>query len=443
MKKIICQRLIFALAANSCFWLSPALAQQEAAPAKTLVAILDFELTEKVPAELRAPLTERLRKQVFDSEKYTVVNRAEMDNVLKEQGLSCSDLTTKQCQIEFGRILQVEKLITGGISKAEDSYFLTVQITDVESAKVEKLEDATCKNCGVDQLLEQIDLISENLVGEAKVTEPSKTARTGKLQIHSTPEGATVYLDSVNKGITPLTLEKIPVGVHKLVLTKEGCENVSKGVEVKRGLLNKVAEVLVAQTGTLKVETIPAGAEVFLDGASLGNSPLTKADVPVGSHTLKFEHPDYKAAEEPVKIKYQETAEVKKVLPPLPAILLVVSTPAGAEVKINGKPSGQTPLEGIQLEPGDYKVDVALNGYRTYSAKLTLTPNQKADLNASLTPGKTKPEKSGQKWNPCNTEKKKAICIGIGVAVVGGGVSAALAGGGGGGSGNGSIVISW
>ncbi|MCX5844579.1 MAG: PKD domain-containing protein, partial [Deltaproteobacteria bacterium] len=61
---------------------------------------------------------------------------------------------------------------------------------------------------------------------------PAATPQTGSISISSDPLGATIYLDNVNQGVTPKSLEKIPFGVHVVKLTLDGYEDWSGNVEL-------------------------------------------------------------------------------------------------------------------------------------------------------------------------------------------------------------------
>lgn len=67
-----------------------------------------------------------------------------------------------------------------------------------------------------------------------KVT-PTPTPAFGTLRVTSSPLGAKVMLDGVDKGYTPLTLSDIPVGVHNLSLSLAGYNPESGQIEVKGG----------------------------------------------------------------------------------------------------------------------------------------------------------------------------------------------------------------
>jgi hypothetical protein len=58
--------------------------------------------------------------------------------------------------------------------------------------------------------------------GQILTLEKLKDKKTASLSLISDPDGALVHLDGEAKGFTPLTLEKIGVGDHQIVVSKEG-----------------------------------------------------------------------------------------------------------------------------------------------------------------------------------------------------------------------------
>ena len=60
----------------------------------------------------------------------------------------------------------------------------------------------------------------------------STPPQTGSISISSDPLGAKIYLNDVYQGLTPLSLENIPFGVHVVKLTLEGYEDWTDNVEL-------------------------------------------------------------------------------------------------------------------------------------------------------------------------------------------------------------------
>ena len=84
----------------------------------------------------------------------------------------------------------------------------------------------------------------------------------------------------------------------------------------------------VSNTGTLSVNTEPAGAQVFIDDILRGTTPATVMDLPAGSHTLRLEREGYSPMTMPVQITGGQTNTLSTSLLPVSggiAILPVIA----------------------------------------------------------------------------------------------------------------------
>jgi hypothetical protein len=71
-------------------------------------------------------------------------------------------------------------------------------------------------------------------------TLPPVEATTGSLDISSTPSGSAIYVDGVNKGITPMILSDVTAGSHMLELRYPSYTSLKKSVEIKAGTTSYV-----------------------------------------------------------------------------------------------------------------------------------------------------------------------------------------------------------
>jgi len=68
---------------------------------------------------------------------------------------------------------------------------------------------------------------------------------TGSLEITTSPPGARILLDSVNQGISPLTLENLTMGNHTLTVIKEGHVTTEQMVRIISGRTTQITIPLV------------------------------------------------------------------------------------------------------------------------------------------------------------------------------------------------------
>ena len=129
----------------------------------------------------------------------------------------------------------------------------------------------------------------------------SSTA-TGALLVRSIPDGAVLFLNGENRGVTPVTIPDLPVGGHVLVLSSPGYQNMTTQVIVREGAITEVNVPLSAVNGSLYVNTTPGGAEISLDGRQAGVSPVLLEDLAPGNHSLVAGKSGYNTTDQEVRV---------------------------------------------------------------------------------------------------------------------------------------------
>ena len=104
---------------------------------KISVAVLDFEALMIQDDEAKA-LTNRIRTELVKTDIYQVVERGQMDEILREQGFQLSGCTSEACIVEAGQLLGVKKMLAGSVSKVGDIYSVELRLIDIMSGKIEK-----------------------------------------------------------------------------------------------------------------------------------------------------------------------------------------------------------------------------------------------------------------------------------------------------------------
>ena len=130
------------------------------------------------------------------------------------------------------------------------------------------------------------DLVVNPLLGEIKIDVHLKSLCN--LSVNSTPDGATVFVDGKEKGVTPLRLENIEKGLHTVKLTKNCFSVAEKKVDITASEKTKVDVRLESVCGSLSVNSTPDGATVFVDGKEKGVTPLRLDNVMKGNISVKL-----------------------------------------------------------------------------------------------------------------------------------------------------------
>lgn len=138
-------------------------------------------------------------------------------------------------------------------------------------------------------------------------------AGTGQVSVTANVDGAKISIDGKGDAdwIVPHTFT-LPAGTHQVAVLKDGYVTWGKSVTVEAGGSQSVGAQLAPPTGEVDFITDPPGLEVFIDGKSVGMTPV-QAMVSVGEHSYKVSPPPgLRAAEGTVTAK--ETSIAKKTI---------------------------------------------------------------------------------------------------------------------------------
>jgi TolB-like protein len=157
------------------------------------VAVTDLQ-AQGVTQSDAAVISEQLRYQLYHLGSFTVLERNQMENILKEQGFQQTGCTSEQCAIEMGQLLGVKQIITGSIGKVGSYSILNVRFIDVATGKIVFNESEQIKGNIEEVLDKSLKNIVEKIRGAYNVTpEPQQMAPAaqGAAQPQSKPKSKT------------------------------------------------------------------------------------------------------------------------------------------------------------------------------------------------------------------------------------------------------------
>ena len=99
------------------------------------IAILDFE-TVGISAQEARVLTNRLGTYVVQAGRWQVIERREMEEILREQDFQLTGCTSNECAVEIGRLLGCQRMLAGSIGKIESTYHVDMRVIDVETGGI-------------------------------------------------------------------------------------------------------------------------------------------------------------------------------------------------------------------------------------------------------------------------------------------------------------------
>lgn len=212
----------------------------------------------------------------------------------------------------------------------------------------------------------------------------------GALVVQSNPAGIAVFVDGVDRGITPARVSLAP-GSHILELRGRGVPrvipiNVTPGAELSQYL--EFAEAPV--TGQLAVQSDPSGAKVLVDGVVRGVAPLTVPDLAPGDHVIELQA-DGQTARHTVSVQAGGTASLMVPIGSASAGpvsgWVSVKAPFSMDIREDGRLLGSTDTDRIMMAAGRHELEIVNQslGYRATRvvqvppgkvASITLDPPQ-------------------------------------------------------------------
>lgn len=107
-----------------------------AAGDRPLVAVTQLQARGVAESDA-AVITENIADEFLKSGTVRVMERSQMDQILKEQGFQESGACdTSECAVEIGRLLGISQIVVGTVGKVGETYSLSVRMVDVGTGEV-------------------------------------------------------------------------------------------------------------------------------------------------------------------------------------------------------------------------------------------------------------------------------------------------------------------
>jgi hypothetical protein len=144
---------------------------------------------------------------------------------------------------------------------------------------------------------------------------------------------------------------------------------------------------------TLEVISIPPGARLFIDGKDAGLTPVTLERLHPGTALkLRVELDRHEVWERGETVTATPNGKLIASLKPILGELHVDSAPLGAEVFLNNKSIGVTPLTKSDMDPFvDGVVEVRKVGFKPVRRPFSWGGQRRIDVRVELLPAKDKP----------------------------------------------------
>jgi hypothetical protein len=242
-----------------------------------------------------------------------------------------------------------------------------------------------------------------------KTASPPSASSMGTAVFNSSPTGASIVIDGVAQGVTPLKLA-LAAGAHTVTITSNGVSRTLPLTVDGGAVLSQYVELAVepqSAKGRLEIGSDPPGAEVRIDGALRGVAPLVVADLPVGQHKVTVSNGDT-TVNRTVSVTGGSTATVVVSTAGAPAAAagwLTFDAPFEMEVREGARLIGTTRTDRLMLPVGAHDL-VVTNADLEFTAKRTVHIVAGKTDNVSISPPSGKLSVNAVPWADVSIDGK-------------------------------------
>ncbi len=162
-------------------------------------------------------------------------------------------------------------------------------------------------------------------------------------------------------------------GDYRLNVSAPGHYPLEQDFEVDGSDNQSLHLVLQRLPGKLSFDTRPPGAQVLVDGESLGNTPLQAQPVKAGERELRLLAERYLPYRSTIEVTGMEVAQAFAVdLEPAWANIAISSVPVGATIFVDGEARGQTPAL-LEILQGEHQVELQLARFQGWQQTLSVS----------------------------------------------------------------------
>ena len=377
-------------------------------------------------------LTEYLSAAVAVGGNYSIQAPGEMKRRMTDQSKeSYKECYDEKCQIELGRELAANKMITAKVIKLGDSCTVTAALYDLrtQATDITATADGKCLPAQLKVSLDKVaaklrawspkrrvvrDSFEEGRIGERVKRLDAMGGQEIITEFLSTPPGAVVIVDgSLACEATPCS-RKFAEGAHEVSMQKKRYLGHTEQVVFAKG--SDVAWELEPTFGQLAVNSDPAGIQVLIDGEKVGKTPLRDYALDPGNHEVLVTSPCHYDQGEKISIVARQKRSLEVTLEPKLGGLNVnakdeTGNDVEAELFVDGQQVGEAPGR-IQISVCARRLVANAAGGRGVEIELQVEEGEWRNLNLELVKGgarsaSRRSNKKGSKNGGQVTKKEK------------------------------------
>ncbi len=227
------------------------------------------------------------------------------------------------------------------------------------------------------------DLVEVSGLDQFESLHVQLTPRWADVAVSSEPAGALILSGGNEVGVTPATIQLLE-GTHELTISKDGFSAWDGSVTAEPNVEQSLPMIrLQAADARLRVNTIPRGANVTVNGRYRGPSPITLSLTPDIDYQIGFSKAGYGVSSRSVRLQSAASESITVDLSARVGTVTLNVEPADAAVIVDGRTRG-TGKTILRLSSAPHRIEVKRQGFRDWSTTITPRPGYPQTLTAKL-----------------------------------------------------------
>ena len=227
-----------------------------------------------------------------------------------------------------------------------------------------------------------------------KVLEISLLPAFGWIEFQDDKElnGAQVFIDNALAGTIPMKSRNLASGQHNVKIVKNLYQPYSQTVMVSDNQTTTIRPQLTADFSTVTIN-VGNDADIYINEEKKGTGTWT-GRLGTGAYLLEAKKEGHQSTSVNVDISSDQSTRTINLPQPTPIYgsVNITSTPSMADVYIDDKLVGQTPLFIAEILSGRHSVTINHKGYENYKGEVAVTENGNTPINVTLEKERQKQE---------------------------------------------------
>ena len=385
------------------------------------IVIFDV-VSENIDGNTRQLLFEDITKTISETRKFSIINRKNLDAILKEQQLSLEDFTEQTNIFRLGQLLNADYILFPSVYVKENTAYVYLKLTDVTTGEtlypqsVTSLPDykSLLRNTrtAVYQLSSNFDIkgtVVRDKSPEFIVNLGMKHGIMNNDILYVYRKGEKVY--------DPQTLRIIGYDSKKigeLIVIEAISENLARTRLIQGDFVSEGDEVILLDRSKVKIasesdkkkfseaidyaelllNTIPHNARVYVNNRFSGRTKYAEpliVELTENRYLVRIEKEGFNTIRRVVDLKKGQQSTANINLTPVCSELFITSEPSGAMVYVDGQYEGKTPARIRRFSNGKASIVLSKSGFNQIVEKAKFELGKNNDIHFKM-----KKDKQGQ-----------------------------------------------